>query len=346
MAKIGYVRICAVIDLYQNISEFCPVILQKRSAKMAALTQTKRNIGILKMNKSKLKTDFICIATSGYTVDGRQITAQELHEMAETYDPEHYTANLWPEHRRWFNMGQVIELKAEENEKGETQLFAIIAPNQELIEYNRAGQYLFTSIEITPNFRNSGKAYLSGLGVTDSPASVGTTELKFFNAEEQKGSVFGELVKVDFSVKEDIEEDKAFRAVANVFKKLFSSSTQMEEQPTPNNNNNKEDDAMNAEQFAKLLEAFDGLGKKIDNHFSAKPETKEPASKPEEQKTEQGATITADQFNQLFDMVKGLDNKFNALSQEQTTVPTGVPTVENENVYSLNGYNIDLSKGF
>ncbi|HHF3789475.1 TPA: GPO family capsid scaffolding protein, partial [Haemophilus influenzae] len=116
------------------------------------------------MNKSKLKTDFICIATSGYTVDGRQITAQELHEMAETYDPEHYTANLWPEHRRWFNMGQVIELKTEENEKGETQLFAIIAPNKELIEYNRAGQYLFTSIEITPNFRNSGKAYLSGLG--------------------------------------------------------------------------------------------------------------------------------------------------------------------------------------
>ena len=115
MAKIGSVRIRAVIDLYPNISKFRPVILQKRSAKMAALTQTKRNTGILKMNKSKLKTDFICIATSGYTVDGRQITAQELHEMAETYDPEHYTANLWPEHRRWFNMGQVIELKAEEN---------------------------------------------------------------------------------------------------------------------------------------------------------------------------------------------------------------------------------------
>jgi len=40
------------------------------------------------------------------------------------------------------------------------------------------------------------------------------------------------------------------------------------------------------------------------------------------------------------------NKKFNELSQEQTTVPSGVPTVENENVYSLNGYNIDLSKGF
>lgn len=291
---------------------------------MAALTQTKRNTGISKMNKSKLKTDFICIATSGYTVDGRQITAQELHEMAETYDPEHYTANLWPEHRRWFNMGQVIELKAEENEKGETQLFAIIAPNKELIEYNRAGQYLFTSIEITPNFRNSGKAYLSGLGVTDSPASVGTTELKFFNVE-QKGSVCGEFIKVDFSAKEDVEEEKALRTLANVFKKLFSSSTQTEEQPTPNNNNNKEDDAMNDKQFEQLIDAVNGLGTKIDNHFSVKPETKEPENKPEEKKDEQPQSVTAEQFNQLLTTVQALDKKFNELSQEQTEVPNGTP---------------------
>lgn len=299
------------------------------------------------MNKSKLKTDFICIATSGYTVDGRQITAQELHEMAETYDPEHYTANLWPEHRRWFNMGQVIELKAEENEKGETQLFAIIAPNQELIEYNRAGQYLFTSIEITPNFRNSGKAYLSGLGVTDSPASVGTTELKFFNAE-QKGSICGEFIKVDFSAKEDVEEEKALRTLANVFKKLFSSSAQTtEEQPNPNNNNNKEDDSMNDKQFAQLIGAVVSLGEKIDNHFSAKPEPKpEPEVKPEEKKDEQSQGVTAEQFNQLLTTVQALDKKFNELSQEQTTVPTGVPTVESENVYSVDGYNINLSKGF
>ena len=296
------------------------------------------------MNKSKLKTDFICIATSGYTVDGRQITAQELHEMAETYDPEHYTANLWPEHRRWFNMGQVIELKEEENEKSEKQLFAIIATNQELIEYNRAGQYLFTSIEITPNFRNSGKAYLSGLGVTDSPASVGTTELKFFNAE-QKGSICGEFIKVDFSAKKDVEEEKALRTLANVFKKLFSSSAQTEEQTTPNNNNNKEDDSMNEKQFAQLIGAVVSLGEKIDNHFSAKVETK-PEPQPTEKKDEQPQGVTAEQFNQLLTTVQALDKKFNELSQEQTIVPTGVPTVENENVYSLNGYNIDLSKGF
>ena len=311
---------------------------------MTALTQIKRNTGISKMNKSKLKTDFICIATSGYTVDGRQITAQELHEMAETYDPEHYTANLWPEHRRYFNCGEVLEVKAEEQENGEVKLFAIISPNQQLLDFNLAGQKLFTSVEIAQNFRNSGKAYLSGLGVTDSPASVGTTKLDFFNNQEKVQC--SEFIKVDFSAKEDVEEEKALRTLANVFKKLFSSSTQTEEQPIPNNNNNKEDDAMNDKQFAQLIDAVNGLGAKIDNHFSAKVETKEPENKPEEKKDEQPQSVTAEQFNQLLTTVQALDKKFNELSQEQTTVPTGVPTVESENVYSVNGYNINLSKGF
>ncbi len=46
--------------------------------------------------------------------------------MAETSDPEHYTANLWPEHRRWFNMGQVTQLKVKENMKKAKRTFAII----------------------------------------------------------------------------------------------------------------------------------------------------------------------------------------------------------------------------
>ena len=274
------------------------------------------------MNKSKLKTDFICIATSGYTVDGRQITAQELREMADSYDPEYYTANLWPEHRRWFNMGQVVEVKAEENEKGETELFAVIAPNQELIEQNREGQYLFTSIEIAPNFRNSGKAYLSGLGVTDSPASVGTTKLNFFNTE-QKDSVFSDFIKVDFSIKEDIEEDKALRTLANAFRKLFSHSAQTaEEKPNPENNNNKEDYSMDQKQVDQIVAAVNGLGAKIDSHFSAQPQPTEP-QEPEQPKD--GETVSKEEFSKLQKEFNALSEKFNTLNKEVTEVPNGVP---------------------
>lgn len=283
------------------------------------------------MNKSKLKTDFICIATSGYTVDGRQITAQELHEMADSYDPEYYTANLWPEHRRWFNMGQVVEVKAEENEKGETELFAVIAPNQELIEQNREGQYLFTSIEIAPNFRNSGKAYLSGLGVTDSPASVGTTKLNFFNTE-QKDSVFSDFIKVDFSIKEDIE-DKALRTLANAFRKLFSHSAQIaEEKPNPENNNNKEDYSMDQKQVDQIVAAVNGLGAKIDSHFSAQPQPTEP-QEPEQQKD--GETVSKEEFSKLQKEFNALSEKFNALNKEVTQVPNGEPAGNGAHEFKL-----------
>ena len=283
------------------------------------------------MNKSKLKTDFICIATSGYTVDGRQITAQELHEMADSYDPEYYTANLWPEHRRWFNMGQVVEVKAEENEKGETELFAVIAPNQELIEQNRAGQYLFTSIEIAPNFRNSGKAYLSGLGVTDSPASVGTTKLNFFNTE-QKDSVFSDFIKVDFSIKEDIE-DKALRTLANAFRKLFSHSAQTAEEKTnPENNNNKEDYSMDQKQVDQIVAAVNGLGAKIDSHFSAQPQPTEPQ---EPEKPKDGETVSKEEFSKLQKEFNALSEKFNALNKEVTPVPNGEPAGNGAHEFKL-----------
>ena len=108
------------------------------------------------MKNSKLRTDFICIATSGHTVDGRQITSKELHEMADTYDREYYAALLWHEHdRSWMSMGEVLEVKAED-EGGETKLYAIIAPNPKLVNMNNYGVGLFSSIEIMPNFRNSG----------------------------------------------------------------------------------------------------------------------------------------------------------------------------------------------
>ena len=284
------------------------------------------------MNKSKLKTDFICIATSGYTVDGRQITAQELHEMADSYDPEYYTANLWPEHRRWFNMGQVVEVKAEENEKGETELFAVIAPNQELIEQNREGQYLFTSIEIAPNFRNSGKAYLSGLGVTDSPASVGTTKLNFFNTE-QKNSVFSDFIKVDFSIKEDIEEDKALHTLVNAFRKLFSHSAQTaEEKPNPENNNNKEDYSMDQKQVDQIVAAVNGLGAKIDSHFSAQPQPTEPQ---EPEKPKDGETVSKEEFSKLQKEFNDLSEKFNALNKEVTPVPNGEPAGNGAHEFKL-----------
>ena len=124
------------------------------------------------------------VATSGPTVDGRIILPQELRDIAETYSTATYTATIWSEHERWpGSHGTVFSVRlvedAEDLQPGQVALEAQLKPNQRLLYLNDQGEKLFTSIEVTPDFANTGKAYLTGLAVTDSPASLGTQELYF-----------------------------------------------------------------------------------------------------------------------------------------------------------------------
>jgi len=124
------------------------------------------------------------VATSGPTVDGRVILPQELRDIAETYSTATYTATIWCEHDRWFGgYGTVFSVRLIEGveglAEGQVALEAQLKPNDKLLRANDQGEKLFTSIEITPDFAGTGKAYLTGLAVTDSPASLGTQELYF-----------------------------------------------------------------------------------------------------------------------------------------------------------------------
>jgi hypothetical protein len=126
------------------------------------------------------------VATSGLTVDGREILPQELRDIAETYKSSLYTAVIWCDHERWHGShGTVFAVRlveeADDLEPGQVALEAQLKPNDRLLWLNDQGQKLFSSIEITPNFRGTGKAYLTGMAVTDEPASVGTQELYFTN---------------------------------------------------------------------------------------------------------------------------------------------------------------------
>ncbi|MCL7797940.1 GPO family capsid scaffolding protein [Pasteurella multocida] len=285
-------------------------------------------------NKTELITDFVCVATSGNTIDGRHIDAQDLKDMAETYDPEKYTAVIWWEHWRWRNFGRVVEVKAEDGEEGKTRLYARIAPSLEMIELNKDGQGLFTSIEITPNFANTGKAYLSGLAFTDQPASLGTTQLNFSKRIKDENVKVGNCEQLDFSkitFTEDETRENLLNKFFNLGKKLFSTEeVATAENPAinPDNNNKKEEKEMTEEQFNKLIGAVQGLGAKIDQHFSV-PQPTEPAEKPKTEEKPAETGVTAEQFNKLMQQVEDLGNKFNqALTQEVTQVPNGAPSEE------------------
>ena len=140
------------------------------------------------------------VATSGPTVDGREILPQELRDIAETYAPSKYTAVIWCEHERWSGShGTVFAVRlveeADDLEPGQIALEAQLKPNQKLLWLNDQGEKLFSSIEIWPNFAGTGKAYLTGLAVTDQPASLGTQEL-YFSQRTNKATYYAASVEL------------------------------------------------------------------------------------------------------------------------------------------------------
>lgn len=139
-------------------------------------------------------TDWIRACVAGATADGREIAEQALLEIEETYSPDTYNARIWLEHIRGTGsdgmfkaLGDVVQVKTQRIKSGalagKLALYVKLAPHQDLIDMVRNGQKVHLSVEIDPKLADTGKAYLVGLGVTDSPASLGTGIMKFSTAE-------------------------------------------------------------------------------------------------------------------------------------------------------------------
>lgn len=130
------------------------------------------------------------IGVEGATTDGREIQRDWLVQMAASYNPAVYTAQINLEHIKSYlpdstfnRYGTVTALVAEEIQDGalagKMALYADVAPTDALVALVKKGQKLFTSMEVSPQFADSGKAYLVGLAATDDPASLGTEMLTF-----------------------------------------------------------------------------------------------------------------------------------------------------------------------
>ncbi|MBF0783896.1 GPO family capsid scaffolding protein [Muribacter muris] len=141
------------------------------------------------------KSKWFVIATEGATTDGRKINREWLSQIAQNYDPKKYGARINLEHFRWryfdkddahsYSYGDVLAVKTEENAEGKLQLLAQIEPTSALIKLVKEKQKVYTSVEIDLDFADSGEAYLVGLAVTDTPASLGTEYLTFCAGAKQ-----------------------------------------------------------------------------------------------------------------------------------------------------------------
>lgn len=126
------------------------------------------------------------ICRVGQTTDGREITLDQVNQMASSYSPDTYGARINIEHYRGIypqaggfgSYGDVLALSVEKD-GNETYLVAEIDPTPELIALSKARQKVYFSIEMDPKFAGTGSAYLVGLACTDSPASLGTSYMQF-----------------------------------------------------------------------------------------------------------------------------------------------------------------------
>lgn len=181
-------------------------------------------------NKSKSK--WFVVATEGATTDGRKISREWLTQIEENYDPKKYGARVNLEHFRWryfdpndahsFSYGDVLAVKTEENADGKLQLLAQVEPTEALVKLVKDKQKVYTSVEIDLNFADTGEAYLVGLAVTDTPASLGTEYLKFC-AKAEHSPLADRKQKPENLVSEAVEVDLQFFEEARSFLEKFKT---------------------------------------------------------------------------------------------------------------------------
>lgn len=231
----------------------------------------------------KFRSKWFRVAVEGATTDGRRIEGDWINQMAASYDRSKYGARVWMEHIRgtlpdspFRAYGDILAVKAEDVEidgKKVRALFAQIEPTDDLVSMvNKLKQKIFTSIEVREKFADTGKAYLMGLGVTDTPASLGTEMLAFsaqhpdasplksrkqspdnlftvaeetelvFEEYEEKPSIGAQLFsKVqDLLKRKEAKDDSEFGAIGQAVEAIAEHGKSLEEQFTAEQTRNSE----------------------------------------------------------------------------------------------------------
>lgn len=246
------------------------------------------------------KTKSFRVAVEGDTVDGRKIERSWLTDIAATYNRATYGARVNKEHivgvtgtEPFKAYGDVLSCSTEEVELQlggkkvkKLALNAEVEATDELVALVEDKQKIYTSIEVAPNFANTGKAYLMGLAVTDTPASLGTEVLSFavkhpglhpnMPRPKEAGNVFSLGLETSFALADGETppqtEVQGFFAAARDF---FSSLTAAKKDettsppappapaPAPPANDNDPRFAAMAKGIEQMTAGIEALGKSL-----------------------------------------------------------------------------------
>ncbi|MCH7388215.1 GPO family capsid scaffolding protein [Acinetobacter modestus] len=280
------------------------------------------------------------VAREGQTVDGRELTRQEIQEMADTYNLEHYAGRINIEHLSgWspeppFNAyGDILKVEAVD-ENGKLHLYNEISALPNFVAMNKKGQKIYPSIEFYRNFAGTGKAYQVGLGMTDTPASLGTQAIKFSNNRHSLSTQPDSEIYITMSEKNPNEG----KSLLDQIKEALT--------PTPKpQNQSAVSEELAGVLTQGLVQCLHGL-KTLTEEVGALKQTLNappaaapipqptpavqtpPAAAPEQQSTQNppaapGANLEAT-LQQLAQSMTGLQNQFHAMS----TTPMNPPPVQ------------------
>lgn len=213
----------------------------------------------------KFRSKWFRVAVEGATTDKRKIERSWLEQAAKNFNQNTYGARVWLEHFRsilpdspFKAYGDIAAVKTEEVEIAGVKklaLFAQIDPTDDLIAMNKARQKIYTSIEIDDKFSDSGEAYIVGLAVTDSPASLGTDVLAF-SAQKPEASPFKDRHYSATSMfTEAMEAELEFEEVTDSESKVTGLFKRVTDLLTKSKDKSVKDDA----QFSELNEAVEAL---------------------------------------------------------------------------------------
>lgn len=293
-----------------------------------------------------LLTNWVTLGKSGPTVDKRLITEQDLIDVAETYNPETYTAVINSDHQlNWFgNFGSVREVRLSEARDGSTCLQGRLAPNSRLVEMNKNGQRLFPSMELLRDFAGTGRTYLVGLAVTDSPASLGTSMLKFrtpwqnsaiYQAEPAIEPIrFTDSPCSDSPVQTDADVDSSSRETHGLIRKFLRVLRNADDHTVTSDNKNQPPGAENMDdaEFSELKQILIRQGEQIDKlsamcHSSGGGDTDD--QDPDDQDT--GDQDTGDQTTDLKTDVACLADQLQKLRADVVSVRADIVRLSQEN---------------
>ncbi|MCH7329660.1 GPO family capsid scaffolding protein [Acinetobacter modestus] len=290
------------------------------------------------------------VAREGQTVDGRELTRQEIQEMADTYNPEHYAGRINIEHfGGWspeppFNAyGDILKVEAVD-ENGKLHLYNEISALPNFVAMNKKGQKIYPSIEFYRNFAGTGKAYQIGLGMTDTPASLGTQAIKFSNNRHSLSTQPDSEIYITMSEKNPNEG----KSLLDQIKEALTPT------PKPQNQSAVSEELAGVltqglvqclHGLKTLTEEVGALKQTLNAPPAAAPTPQPnpavqtpPAAAPEQQSTQNPPAAPGANFEnslqQLTQSISDLKNQFNALS----TTPMNPPPVHAGNTANTVDY--------